>query len=302
MAFDNLIGNNKVKSLLQNAIENNNILHTYMFLGIEGIGKFLFAKEFAKMILCNGNDEKPCDKCASCIQFDSLNNPDFNVIEPDGKLIKIEQIRLMQEKIAEKPVGSSKKVYIIRNADKMTKESQNCLLKTLEEPPEYVVIILIVENEGQLLNTVKSRCVRINFESIAEKELENYIIQNNIINKIDETTIKLCEGSIGKAIKIKNNEEIYNVITHIIQNLDNLDLLEVLKNAEIIYKSKENIAEILDYFNVIIYNVYVTRKDIRYLNCVSYVEDTKKRIQFNTNYDMTIDNLLINIWEELNNN
>ena len=302
MAFDNLIGNNKVKSLLQNAIENNNILHTYMFLGIEGIGKFLFAKEFAKMILCNGNDEKPCDKCASCIQFDSLNNPDFNVIEPNGNVIKIEQIRLMQEKIAEKPVGSSKKVYIIRNADKMTKESQNCLLKTLEEPPEYVVIILIVENEGQLLNTVKSRCVRINFEAISEKELENYIIQNNIVNKIDETIIKLCEGSIGKAIKIKNNEEIYNVITHIIQNLDNLDLLEVLKNAEIIYKSKENIAEILDYFNVIIYNVYVTRKDIRYLNCVSYVEDTKKRIQFNTNYDMTIDNLLINIWEELNNN
>ena len=302
MAFDNLIGNNKVKSLLQNAIENNNILHTYMFLGIEGIRKFLFAKEFAKMILCNGNDEKPCDKCASCIQFDSLNNPDFNVIEPNGNVIKIEQIRLMQEKIAEKPVGSSKKVYIIRNADKMTKESQNCLLKTLEEPPEYVVIILIVENEGQLLNTVKSRCVRINFEAISEKELENYIIQNNIVNKIDETIIKLCEGSIGKAIKIKNNEEIYNVITHIIQNLDNLDLLEVLKNAEIIYKSKENIAEILDYFNVIIYNVYVTRKDIRYLNCVSYVEDTKKRIQFNTNYDMTIDNLLINIWEELNNN
>lgn len=301
MAFNNLIGNDKIKSLLQKAIENNNILHTYMFLGVDGIGKFLFAKEFAKMILCSDANNKPCNKCVSCIQFDSNNNPDFTIIEPDGKVIKIEQIRLMQEKILEKPIGGSKKIYIIRDADKMTKESQNCLLKTLEEPPEYVVMILLVQNEGQILNTVKSRCLRISFEKISDIELKDYILKNNILDNIDENMLKLCEGSIGKAINLKENEILYRSLIDILENLDKLDLVEILKKAEIIYKEKENILELLDYFNVIIYNIYTKRLNDKYLNCILLVEEAKKRIRFNTNFDMTLDNLLITMWEELNN-
>ena len=183
----------------------------------------------------------------------------------------------------------------------MTKESQNCLLKTLEEPPEYVVMILLVQNEGQILNTVKSRCLRISFEKISDIELKDYILKNNILDNIDENMLKLCEGSIGKAINLKENEILYRSLIDILENLDKLDLVEILKKAEIIYKEKENILELLDYFNVIIYNIYTKRLNDKYLNCILLVEEAKKRIRFNTNFDMTLDNLLITMWEELNN-
>ena len=107
-----------------------------------------------------------CNKCKSCIEFDSDNNPDFFLIEPDGNSIKIDQIRQMQKSVLEKPIESSKKVYIIDNCHLMTKEAQNCLLKTLEEPPEFVTIILVSANENLILNTIKSRCTSIKFNSI----------------------------------------------------------------------------------------------------------------------------------------
>ena len=146
MAFENIVGNSPIKYTLNKIVENNNILHGYLFVGIEGIGKQLFAKEFAKMILCTSNN-KPCNQCKSCIEFDGNNNPDFQIMEPDGNSIKIEQIRLMNSKIIEKPITALRKVYIINNAEKMTLDAQNCLLKTLEEPPEYATIILISNNE-----------------------------------------------------------------------------------------------------------------------------------------------------------
>lgn len=157
--FENIIGNKKNKEILEKAIEINKTSHSYIFCGTEGIGKKLIAKELAKKILCLKEKANDCD-CKSCIEFDSDNNPDFQLIESvDGK-IKIEQIRQMQRKVAEKPIISNNKVYIIDDADTMTTEAQNCLLKTLEEPPEYITIILICTNEGNLLSTIKSKIGR----------------------------------------------------------------------------------------------------------------------------------------------
>lgn len=181
MSFDNIIGNEKTKELLRKSIRQKNIVHSYLFLGIEGIGKNLLAKEFAKMILCE-SDEKPCNKCKSCIEFENNNNPDFMLINNDEKVIKIDQIRYMNQKISEKPITSSKKVYIINNSDTMTKEAQNCLLKTLEEPPSYATIILIASNENKLLNTIRSRCIKVNFSKLKYEELQEYINKNNIEN------------------------------------------------------------------------------------------------------------------------
>lgn len=131
--FDKIIGNDKIKEMLYKSVKDKKTSHSYLFVGIEGIGKKEIAKEFAKMLLCI-NENKYCNTCKSCIEFDSNNNPDFLYIEPDGNSVKIEQIRYIQRKIQEKPIISNKKVYIINDADRMTTEAQNCLLKTLEEP------------------------------------------------------------------------------------------------------------------------------------------------------------------------
>lgn len=118
--FDNILGNDKIKKSLINSVKLNRVSHSYLFIGTEGIGKRLIAKEFAKMILCT-DENKYCDNCKSCIEFDTNNNPDFKVIEPDGNSLKIEQIRELQSKVAEKPIISDRKVYIINDSDKMTR-------------------------------------------------------------------------------------------------------------------------------------------------------------------------------------
>lgn len=126
--FNNILGNDKIKELLVNSVKNNKTSHSYLFLGTDGIGKKLIAKEFSKMILCTA-ENKYCNKCKSCIEFDTNNNPDFKIIEPDGNSLKIEQIREFQSKVTEKPIISNRKVYIINNSDKMTRRSPELFIK-----------------------------------------------------------------------------------------------------------------------------------------------------------------------------
>jgi DNA polymerase-3 subunit delta' len=181
LAFEEIIGNEKNKELLQKGIESSNLLHSYLFVGEDGIGKKLFAREFAKMILCMQEQNKPCNNCKSCNQFIGESHPDFMQIEPeDGKSIKIEQIRFLQEKIAEKPVTSNKKVYIIVDSQTMTREAANALLKTLEEPPEYAVLILLTSNESKLLTTIRSRCTKIHFKILSQPQILSYLKENNL--------------------------------------------------------------------------------------------------------------------------
>ena len=295
--FENIVGNNNIKQMLQKTVELQNVSHSYLFVGIDGIGKKLIAKEFAKMIMCL-EENKYCNKCKSCIEFDSNNNPDFIYIEPDGNNIKIEQIRQMQSKVIEKPIISNKKVYIINDAQNMTVEAQNCLLKTLEEPPEYITIILIASNENNLLSTIKSRCTIIHFDKIENKELKEYATNVIGINNINENIINIFQGSIGKAIRLKDKLDIYENIENIIKNMDNKNIIDILNGSEILYKSKDEIEEILEYINVILLNQ--SKQNIKYVKCIDIVEDTKKRLKSNSNYDMCIDNMLFNIWEEVN--
>lgn len=294
--FNNIIGNDKIKQEIIQTVKLNKMSHSYLFIGTSGIGKKLVAKEFAKMLLCS-SENKYCNSCKSCIEFDSSNNPDFLIIEPDGSSIKIEQIRQMQKKIIEAPIVSEKKVYIINDADLMTVEAQNCLLKTLEEPPKFATIILIGAKESNFLSTIKSRCTIIKFQDITNQEIKKYLAQNDGITNISDDMIDIFGGSIGKAESLKDKQELYNSIIEIVDKIKSSDLIEILKKADIVYKSQEEKNEILEGINVILFKK--SKQDIRYLNCISIVEETKKRLRANSNYNMCIDNMLFKIWEEM---
>lgn len=294
--FEKIIGNDIIKEQLKKSINNNQISHSYLFVGIEGIGKKMLATELAKAILCL-NDNKYCNNCKSCVEFDGNNNPDFLYIEPDGNSLKIEQIREMQKKAQEKPIISNKKVYIIDNADKMTVEAQNSLLKTLEEPPEFVTIILIGSNENAFLTTIKSRCMIIRFNSVDNKTMTEYL-QSQGIENVTENMLELFQGSIGKAIELKDKQEEYLKIEKMIENISNYDLIDITKNAEILYQTKEEIMEMLDYINIVL--LRLSRNNTKYTNCIKIVENTKKRLKQNANYDMCIDNMLLKLWEQVN--
>lgn len=295
MSFENLIGNEKVKQILNNTIKNQKVMHSYMFIGPNGIGKTLFAKEFAKMILCLGNDKLSCNSCKSCIEIENRNNPDFIEIKPDNGTIKIEEIRKMQETVLEKPIISNKKVYIIKDADLMTKEAGNCLLKTLEEPPSYITIIMTGANESMFLNTIRSRCAKISFQKIPDEELKILLKKNYKIN-LEEGLLKACEGSIEKALIVNEKKEQYKEISRIFGNIESYKFIDVMKNLEFIYKNKEDIYQNLDYINIILSEKAL--QNSKYLKYIEAVEQTKKNLKANSNYDMSIDNMLYKIWEE----
>ena len=295
--FEQILGNKKITEKLTNSIKIGNISHSYLFLGTQGIGKKMIAKEFAKMILCTSED-KYCGVCKSCIEFDTDNNPDFSIIEPDGNSIKIDQIREFQKKVSEKPIISQRKVYIINDSDKMTVEAQNCLLKTLEEPPEFVTIILVGTNENAFLSTIKSRCMILHFEEISEEKILKYLEENYQIKINSQIMIKAFQGSIGKAIELKDKQEQYEKIENLIYGLEKMDVVDLVNKAEFLYSSKDDKTEILDYMEVILMNIAKTSN--KYAQTIEIVEQTKKRLAANANYDMSIDNMLFKIWETVN--
>lgn len=295
--FDKIIGNDKIKEILYKSVKDKKTSHSYLFVGIEGIGKKEIAKEFAKMLLCI-SENKYCNTCKSCIEFDTNNNPDFLYIEPDGNSVKIEQIRYIQRKIQEKPIISNKKVYIINDADKMTTEAQNCLLKTLEEPPEYSTIILIGSNENMFLSTIKSRCMIIHFSKIEDEKIRKYLEEKYELKDISQNMLEIFQGSIGKAILLKDKKEQYEKIEEIIKSLKQKSIIDILNMSEILYKSKEEIFDILEYINVIL--IKLAKTDYEYIKCINIVEETKTRLKQNANYDMSIDNMLFNMWEDVN--
>lgn len=298
MSFKELIGNEKIKENLTKVLDNNTTSHSYMFIGTKGVGKKLFAKEFAKGILCINNNNKPCESCKSCIEFINSNNPDYYEInlQEDESSIKIETIRQMQKRVQELPIVSDKKVYIIDDSELMTKEAQSCLLKTLEEPPEFVTIILIVSNENMILNTIKSRCLKLYFNNLSDQELKRYINQNLTETEFSENMLKACGGSIGKALLIYSNKEIYSELDNIFGNIENYTLTDVVSKLEILYKSKDEIQNILEYLNTVF--IKKAKHNIKYIDYIRYVEETKKALQSNCNFDMCIDNFIFRIWSK----
>lgn len=289
--FEKIIGNQEIKIYLENTIKNKKIANSYMFIGNAGIGKKLIAREYAKNIMCLKNAE--CNnQCDSCIKFDANSNPDYYELIPENKKIKIDNIRQMQEGIIEKPIISNKKMYIIDDADLMTEESQNCLLKTLEEPPEYSVIILIVSNESKILPTIKSRCIKINFNILTQNELKQYLKVENKLNQYSESElnnlIELLDGSLEKIDTIEERKKNYEELLRIAGNLKKGNKLELFNNSDTLYNQKDNILEILNYLNIILLKNQM-------LDAIEVVEKTKQKILANNNYEMCIDYLIMNI-------
>ena len=196
----------------------------------------------------------------------------------------------MQSKIVEKPIISSKKVYIIDNTECMSEESQNCLLKTLEEPPEYAMIILICSNESKMLQTIKSRCIIIKFEELSDNQIAQ------ALNTNDKELIKLCNGSLEKADKIQENRETYNKLKDLVNLLEQGSMVDVFNNADVLYSSKDEIIDLLDFLNIIFFEKSI--QNIKVAKAVSIVENTKKKIMSNNNFDMSIDYMLMYIMEE----
>ena len=159
MGFNNIIGHEEIIGHLKNAIESGKISHSYIFTGEPGSGKKLLAGTFAATLQCEAGGTEPCQKCDSCKKAMGKNHPDIIMVSHEKPgTITIDEIRdQVINDIDIRPYYSPYKIYIIADADLMTPQAQNALLKTIEEPPEYAVILLLTNNIGGLLPTIQSR-------------------------------------------------------------------------------------------------------------------------------------------------
>ena len=186
--FNAVAGHERIIKSLRESIKNDMTSHAYIFCGNKGSGRNLTAGAFAKTANClspiNGN---ACGKCPSCIQFESGNNPDVFYVKATKTIsISVDDIReQIVNEVKIKPYSYKRKIFIIDKADTMTSQAQNALLKTLEEPPKYVLIILIAENTENFLPTVLSRCVMMKFSPISVNLIKNYLINNCAMNEDD---------------------------------------------------------------------------------------------------------------------
>ncbi len=299
MNFDNIIGNNEVKAYLNTSFENNSILHSYLFIGTEGVGKRQIALEFAKALLCLEGGKIGCT-CKSCLCFNGQNHPDFVLVEPENGLIKIDTIRDIIKKSAEKPILSERKVYILNDFDKANLPAQNCLLKTLEEPPKDVVLILISSNDNLIVNTIKSRCMTVKFKNISNDELKKYAIDKIGYENVSENLLEAFGGSIGKATTMKDKQEKYLEIDNLLSSMTKTDIIEIMKETDIL-GDKDHKQDVIDNLNYMIVSLYSkSKEEEKYANCITFVNEAIQKLKANGNFRVSIDSMMISIWEELN--
>ena len=238
-----IVGNSKIILELKSIIKSKNIGHAYLFSGMDGVGKFLIAKEFAKAILCLNSTDTYCSLCDACSCFEA--SPDFVLVEPEDGLIKVDSIRALSENIMLKPTISQNRVFIINDADCMNESAQNALLKILEEPPTYATIILITSNKEKILRTIKSRCTILNFNKLTDDELKSIFPEE----KISEEMLSFANGSAGKYLKLKDSDYI-NSLTILEQALSLNDLLAINKAFDSLKKDKKIKEDINDIFDL----------------------------------------------------
>ncbi|VHY69465.1 DNA polymerase III subunit [Clostridioides difficile] len=308
MYFENIIGQDFAKKYLTNSIKKNKLNNAYMFEGMDGIGKKKFADELSKLLLDYENLE---------------NSPDYVLIKPDGNSIKIAQIRNLQSDIVIRP-HKDYKIYIINNAEKMTVEAQNALLKTLEEPPNYAIIILVTNNKESLLETIKSRCDIIKFSPIPIEDLKRYLINTGIEEERAQLLAIFSRGSIENALNLSQSSEFSMMredIQQYIQIMLDKNIVEILNIPNNMEKYRGKIIALLDmiinYFRDIILlkenvnkNMLINVDKLVFIQNMSgkisysqlskiidIIEDAKSKIKSNCNFNISIQVMSLNIYE-----
>lgn len=287
----------------------------------------MIAEAFARALLCEKQDPDGCGECRSCRQSDDRNNPDIIYVKHDKpNTISVDDIRTqLNNDIVIKPYSNQYKIYIVDEAEKMNQQAQNALLKTIEEPPAYAVIMLLTTNADSFLQTIRSRCITLNLKSVKNDVIKSYLMTEK---KIPDYQADVCaafaQGVVGKAIKLASSDdfnELKESALSLIKRLDDIDLYEM---GEAIKQISDYKLQVQDYFDLIT----VWYRDVLYMKATNDVNglifkdevyDIKKqaskhsyhgietiiealdkaklRINANVNFDLVIELLLMTIKE-----
>ena len=325
--FTDIVGQEQLKEHLQNAIATNKVSHAYIINGERNAGKEFIARVFAMTLQCEKGETEPCGECHSCKQALGNNQPDIIYISHEKpNTIGVEDIRVqINGDIAIKPYSSPRKIYIINEGEKMTPQAQNALLKTLEEPPEYAVILILTTNVEAMLPTVLSRCVVLNMKPVSDRLVKKYLMEQVAVPDYKANiSVAFARGNIGKAKMLASSEEFEKVkdeaIT-LVKNINDMEISEIVKAIKKISEYKFDVNDYLDilmawYRDVLLFkatkdvNSLVFKEDIQQImrmsdrstyegieQIVNALQSAKKRLEANVNFDLTMELLFLAIKE-----
>ena len=327
--FKDVVGHKNIIKYIQNAVTADAVSHAYILNGERGSGKKLLANLFAMSLQCENRDEDgdACGKCRSCRQAAGGNQPDIiRIMHEKPNTISVDDIRTqVNNDIVIKPYSSKYKIYIIPEADLMSAQAQNALLKTIEEPPEYAVIMLLTENAEALLPTIRSRCVMMKLRNIKDQLVKKYLMeQMEIPDYKADVCVAFAQGNMGKAIMLATSEyfnEIKEEVVHLLRNIDEMNVSELMDAVKKCMTYKMEINDYLDmiaiwYRDVLIYKAtknvdrVVFSDQLRYIkaraskssyegieNILDAIEKAKARLKANVNVELTMELLLLTIKE-----
>lgn len=273
MLFKDITGNNSIVARLRETAISGHLFHAYIFEGDSSIDKVGRVKAFSKAIFCINNKGEGCGSCLTCRKIDDGNYEDIHFAEATGASIKDEIISDILKNLKNKPVGGSRNIAIIKDADTMTVKAQNRLLKTLEEPPEGTVIFLLSENSERLLQTVRSRCVLIRLEPTVcavEEDIE-VLVRKTAEMLRDRKTFKEVRDVLSDILTDKENGRRKTLVF--------LDVLERLYRDVMVGIDRDSGAY-----------------ERRYVcEAIGHVETARKDIQLNIGYSYALKNMIIEI-------
>ena len=320
--FTDIYGQDAIKEHLQKAIETNQISHAYILSGEKNAGKEFIAKVFAQALQCEEAGAKPCGQCHSCIQAESMNHPDIiYVMHEKPNTIGVDDIRdQVNATVMVKPFQNDRKIYIIPEGEKMTQQAQNALLKTLEEPPAYVTIIILTDNAEAFLPTILSRCVQLKMRPVDDEQVITYLKENlSVSSEQARVCAAFARGNIGRAKKLAVSEEFYNIkneVLILLKNVVNMDLYEMIQAIKKISEYQMDVNDYLDlmaifYRDVLLFkatndvNHLIFKDEIQYIRKVAdrstyegmeeileSLDKSKRRLDANVNFELTMELLL----------
>ncbi|MDD2968512.1 MAG: DNA polymerase III subunit [Lachnospiraceae bacterium] len=327
--FSDIIGQESIKEYLGNVLRENKISHAYIINGERSAGKEFIAHTFAMALQCEkpDDDNNPCHECHSCKQAMGYNQPDIiRITHEKPNTIGVDDIRQqINADIAIKPYNSRFKIYIMNEGEKMTVAAQNALLKTLEEPPSYAVILILTTNIHSLLPTILSRCVVLNMKPVKDDLVRKYLIETlEVPDYKAEICVAFARGNIGKARILASSEEFDNIrqeaIT-LLKNISDMEISELITAIKKISEYKMDVNDYLDilsvwYRDVLLFkatndaNHLIFKDEIQYIKKVAdksgyegietiidALEKAKNRLNANVNFDLTLEMLLLTIKE-----
>lgn len=327
VGFQSIIGQEQLKAHLQGALETHKVSHAYIISGEKSSGKEFIARIFAMALQCERGGAEPCNECHSCRQALSKNQPDIIYVSHEKpNTISVDDIRAqVNNDVAIKPYSSRYKVYIVGEAEKMTPQAQNAILKTLEEPPEYAVILLLVSNTNTLLPTILSRCVLLNMKPVRDALVKKYLMEElQVPDYKADVCVAFARGNVGKAKALASSEEFENVKNEALGLLKYLQDMEIPEIVTAIKKIGEYKLEVNDYLDILAIwyrdvllfkatadvNHLVFREEIQAIrkvagrssyegieNVIRALDKAKRRLDANVNFDLTMELLFLEMKE-----